>query len=330
MIQTRLTEMLGIEYPIIQGSMQYMSMAELASEVSNAGGLGLVPSMAFPDTESLRQEIRKMKTLTDKPFGFNISLVPEVVVPELIFDYINVLIEEEVPVIETSGQRPAHFIEPIKKAGIPIIHKVTSIRHAKAAQADGADIIVMVGTEGGGHPGSEQVAGHILWAKAREELDVPVIASGGIVDGKSMYSAMSLGVDGVLMGTRFLATPEVNASDAYREALLTIPENGTVLTMKSLNNAMRVANNPFAQKILQKEAEGATLEELMPLISGIRSFKKMKEGKYDEAQLSVGQGIGRVHEILPAQKIVEDIMAEFYETHEYMNRLLTETTMHKG
>ncbi len=210
-MQTRLTEMLGIQYPIIQGSMQYMSLAELASEVSNAGGLGLIPSMAFPDTESLRKEIRKMKTLTDKPFGFNISLVPEVVVPELIFDYINVLIEEEVPVIETSGQRPAKFIEPIKKAGIPIMHKVTSIRHAKAAQEDGADIIVMIGGEAGGHPGSEQVAGHILWAKAVEELDVPVIASGGIVDGKSMYSAMSLGVDGVLMGTRFLATPEVNA-----------------------------------------------------------------------------------------------------------------------
>ena len=319
-MQTRLTEILGIKYPIIQGSMQYMSLAELASEVSNAGGLGLIPSMAFPDTESLRKEIRKMKELTDKPFGFNISLVPEVVVPELIFDYIDVLIEEEVPVIETSGQRPAKFIEPIKKAGIPIMHKVTSIRHAKAAQADGADIIVMIGAEGGGHPGSDQVSGHILWAKAVEELDVPVIASGGIVDGKSMYSAMSLGVDGVLMGTRFLATPEVNASDAYREALLTVPENGTVLTMKSLNNAMRVVNNPFAQKILEKEAEGATLEELMPLISGIRSYKKMKEGKYDEAQLSVGQGVGRINEIKPAREIIAEIVNDFYVTHNYMNQ----------
>ena len=330
MIKTRLTEMLGIEYPIIQGSMQYMSLAELASEVSNAGGLGLIPSMAFPNTEELRKEIRKMKALTDKPFGFNISLVPEVVVPEVIFDYIDVLIEEEVPVIETSGQRPAKFIEPIKKASIPIMHKVTSIRHAKAAQKDGADIIVLVGTEGGGHPGSDQVAGQILWAKAVEELDVPVIASGGIVDGKSMYSAMSLGVDGVLMGTRFLATPEVNASEAYRQALLTVPENGTVLTMKSLNNAMRVANNPFAQKILAKEAEGATLEELMPLISGIRSYEKMKEGKYNEAQLSVGQGIGRVDEIKPAGEIVEEIVEGFYETHNYMNRLVKTKSLQEG
>lgn len=324
MMKTRLTEMLGIKYPIIQGSMQYMSLADLAAEVSNAGGLGLIPSMAFPDEDSLRQEIRKMKTLTDKPFGFNISLVPEVVVPEVIFDYIDVLIEEEVPVIETSGRRPAEFIEPIKKAGIPIIHKVTSIRHAKAAQRDGADIISLVGAGGGGHPGSDLVDGSILWAKAVEELDVPVIAAGGIVDGKSIYSAMSLGVDGVLMGTRFLATPEVNASDAYREALLELPENGTVLTMKSLNNAMRVANNTFAQKILEKEAEGATLEELMPLISGRRSYKKMKEGKYDEAQLSVGQGIGRVTEVLPAKKIMSELIKDFYATHERMNQFIKE------
>ena len=327
MMKTRLTEMLGIEYPIIQGSMQYMSLAELAAEVSNAGGLGLIPSMAFPDVDSLRAEVRKMKRLTNKPFGFNISLVPEVIVPEVIFDYINVLIEEEVPVIETSGQRPAEFIKPIKEAGIPIIHKVTSIRHAKAAQKDGADIIALVGAEGGGHPGSDQVSGQILWAKAAEELDVPVIAAGGIVDGKSMYSAMSLGVDGVLMGTRFLATPEVNASDAYRQALLQLPENGTVLTMQSLKNAMRVANNAFAQRILAKEAEGATLEELMPLISGRRSYEKMKEGKYDEAQLSVGQGVGRVTKILPAKEVMEELVEDFYKTHEMMNRLVKDRTM---
>lgn len=321
MIKTRVTEMLGIEYPIIQGSMQYMSLAELASEVSNAGGLGLIPSMAFKNVDELRAEIHKMKELTDKPYGFNISLVPEVVIPEIIHDYIQVLIEEEVPVIETSGQRPGEFIEPFKKAGIPVIHKVTTIRHALAAQKDGADIIAMVGAEGGGHPGSDQVSGHILWAKAAEELDVPVLAAGGIVDGKSMFSAMALGVDGVLMGTRFLATPEVNASDPYRQALLQVPENGTVLTMKSLNNAMRVANNSFAQKILQKEAEGATLEELMPLISGLRSYEKMKEGKYDEAQLSVGQGVGRVTEIVPARQIVEDVVKEFYETQKRMESL---------
>ena len=321
-MKTKITEMLGIKYPIIQGSMQYMSLGDLAAAVSNAGGLGIVPSMAFPDTEALRAEVRKVKSLTDKPFAFNISLVPEVVVPELIFDYINVLIEEGVPVIETSGQRPANFITPIKEAGIPVIHKVTSIRHAKSAQDDGADILVLVGQEAGGHPGMEEVSGHILWAKAVEELDVPIVAAGGIVDGKSMYSAMSLGVDAVLMGTRFLASDEVNAPQAYKEALMHLPENGTVLTMRSIRNAMRVANNEFAQVILQKEKEGATLKELMPYISGKRSYDAMQEGRFDEAQLSVGQGVGRLDKILPAGEIVQEIMTDFQATHEKMVKLV--------
>lgn len=323
MIKTRITELLGIEYPIIQGSMQYMSLAELASEVSNAGSLGLVPSMAFPNVDELRKEVHKMKELTDKPFGFNISLVPEVIVPELIFDYINVLIEEGIPVVETSGQRPRNFIQPFKDAGIPVIHKVTSIRHAISAQEDGADAIVLVGQEGGGHPGLDEVSGHILWAKAAKELTVPVIAAGGIMDGKDIYSALSLGVDGVLMGTRFLATPEVNTSDAYRQALLNIPEYGTVLTMKSLRNAMRVANNSFAQLILEKEAEGASLEELMPYISGKRSYDAMVEGRLDEAQLSVGQGVGRLEGIKPAGEIVGDLVEEFYDAHQRMVDLVS-------
>ena len=190
-MQTRVTELLNIKYPIIQGAMQYMSLAELASAVSNAGGLGIVPAMAFPDVDALREEIRKMRSLTDKPFAFNIYLVPEVVMPAVINDYIQVLIDEKVPVVETSGQRPDKFIKPLKDAGIIVIHKVTSIRHALAAQSDGADIITMVGAEGGGHPGLDQVSGQILWAKAAEELDVPVLVAGGIVDGKSMYAAMA-------------------------------------------------------------------------------------------------------------------------------------------
>ena len=321
-MKTKFTELLGIEYPLVQGSMQYMSLAELASEVSNAGGLGLVPSMAFATADDLRAEVQKMKSLTDKPFGFNISLVPEVVIPEMIFEYIQVLIEEKVPVIETSGQRPGNFIKPIKEAGIPIIHKVTSVRHAKAAEADGADIVTIIGAEGGGHPGPDQVSGHILWAKAAEELSVPVLAAGGIVDGKSMYSAMSLGVDGVLMATRFLASKEINAPDSYKQLATQVPENGTVLTMKSLRNAMRVVNNKHAQKIIEAEKNGATLKELMPLISGRANITALQEERYDDAQMSVGQGIGRVTEVKAARDIVKEVMEDFYKTHDYMNQLL--------
>lgn len=322
-MKTRVTELLGIEYPIVQGAMQYMSLAELAAAVSNAGGLGIVPAMAFPTTDDLRQEINKMKALTTKPFGFNISLVPEVVIPELIFDYIQVLIEEGVQIVETSGQRPAEFIKPLKDAGIKVIHKVTTVRHAKAAEADGADIISVIGMEGGGHPGSSQVAGQILWAKAAEELSVPVLAGGGIVDGKGIYAALALGVDGVLMSTRFAATPEVNASDAYREAVLSVPEYGTVLTMTSLNNAMRVANNARAQEILKAEAEGATIKELMPLISGKSNFEAMMGGRLDEAQLSVGQGIGRIDKIQTVSEIFEEIKQDFLYVHHRMNVLLS-------
>lgn len=321
-MKTRLTEILGIEYPIVQGSMQYMSLAELAAAVSNAGGLGLVPAMAFPNGDELRKEIRKVRSLTDKPFGFNISLVPEVVIPEVILEYINILIEEKVPVIETSGQRPGNFIKPIKEAGIPIIHKVTSIKHALTAQADGADIITVIGTEGGGHPGLDQVAGSILWAKAAEELTVPVLAAGGIVDGKSMYAAMSLGVDGVLMATRFLASEEVVAPREYKELAITLPETATILTMKSLKNAMRVVRNKQAERILEAERNGATIKELMPLISGKASNIAMMEGRFDDAQLSVGQGIGRVREIKPAGEIVQEVIEDFYKTHEYMTELV--------
>ena len=321
-MKTKFTELLGIEYPLVQGSMQYMSLAELASEVSNAGGLGLVPSMAFATADDLRAEVQKMKSLTDKPFGFNISLVPEVVIPEMIFEYIQVLIDEKVPVIETSGQRPGNFIKPIKEAGIPIIHKVTSVRHAKAAEADGADIVTIIGAEGGGHPGPDQVSGHILWAKAAEELSVPVLAAGGIVDGKSMYSAMSLGVDGVLMATRFLASKEINAPDSYKHLATQVPENGTVLTMKSLRNAMRVVNNKHAQKIIEAEKNGATLKELMPLISGRANITALQEERYDDAQMSVCQGIGRVTEVKAARDIVKEVMEDFYKTHDYMNQLL--------
>lgn len=322
-MKTRVTELLGIDYPIIQGAMQYMSLAELAAAVSNAGGLGIVPAMAFQTTDDLRQEINKMKALTTKPFGFNISLVPEVVIPELIFDYIQVLIEEGVQIVETSGQRPAEFIKPLKEAGIKVIHKVTTVRHAKAAEADGADIISVIGMEGGGHPGSSQVAGQILWAKAAEELSVPVLAGGGIVDGKGIYAALALGVDGVLMSTRFAATPEVNASDAYREAVLSVPEYGTVLTMTSLNNAMRVANNARAQEILKAEAEDATIKELMPLISGKSNFEAMMGGRLDEAQLSVGQGIGRIDKIQTVSEIFEEIKQDFLHIHQRMNVLLS-------
>ncbi len=313
--------MLGIELPIIQGAMQYFSLTPVAAAVSNAGGLGIVPTMAFQSAEELRSEINKMKVATNKPFAFNISLVPEVVIPEVIHEYIQILIEEEVPVVETSGKRPGEFIQPLKEAGIPIIHKVTSVRHALAAQEDGADIIAMVGAEGGGHPGMDLVSGHVLWAEAVDALDVPVLAAGGIVDGRDIYSAMSLGVDGVLLSTRFLATSEMNKSKEFEEVLLSVPTNGTVLTMKSIRNAMRVANNDYAKKIIEMEKSGATLEELLPVISGRKSYEAVMAGKFQEAQLSMGQGIGRIHKFETIPELFQQFKADYQATEQKMSVL---------
>lgn len=320
-MQTRVTDMLGIDYPIIQGAMQYMSLAECAAAVSNAGGLGIVPAMAFSDPKALRREIHKVKSLTHKPFAFNISLVPEVVIPEMIFTYIDVLIEEGVRIVETSGQRPGAFIGPLKEAGVRIIHKVTSVRHGLAAQKDGADIVAFVGAEAGGHPGMDLVSGHVLWAEAVDQMEVPVLAAGGITDGRDILSAMALGVDGVLMGTRFLASKEVNASPSFEALIQSVPTHGTVLTMQSIRNAMRVANNDHAQKILEREAAGASLEELMPLISGSRSNQAIQDERYQEAQVSMGQGVGRIDSVEPISHIFEKLLAEYQTAWDHVQSL---------
>lgn len=320
-MKTKITEMLGIKYPIIQGAMQYMSLADCAAAVSNAGGLGIVPAMAFSDGEQLRKEIHKVKSLTDKPFAFNISLVPEVVIPELIFQYIDILIEEGVKIVETSGQRPGNFIKPLKDAGVKVIHKVTSVRHGLAAQEDGADIVAFVGAEAGGHPGVDLISGHVLWAEAVDKMSVPVLAAGGISDGRDILSAMVLGVDGVLLGTRFLASKEVNDQPSFEKVIQSVPTNGTVLTMKSIRNAMRVANNSYAQKILQMEKDGATLEELLPVISGKKSNQAILEERYEDAQLSMGQGVGRIHSVKSIAEIFEDLLVEYQRAWEDTQRL---------
>ena len=263
-----------------------------------------------------------MKELTDKPFGFNISLVPEVIIPEVIYDYIDVLIDEGVKIVETSGQRPEKYITPLKDAGIIVIHKVTSVRHGLAAQKDGADIISFVGAEGGGHPGVDLISGHVLWAEAVDALDVPVVAAGGMVDGRDIFSAMSLGVDGVLMGTRFLASKECNDADHWEQAIQSIPTNGTVLTMKSIRNAMRVANNEYAQKIIKMEKEGASLQELLPVISGKRNIEEIRKGNYQNAQLSVGMGVGRINSVESVESIFNSLVESYTEASKRMSTLL--------
>ncbi|MEG0255545.1 MAG: nitronate monooxygenase [Vagococcus sp.] len=317
-MKNKLTELLNIEYPIIQGAMQYLSRAELAIAVSNAGGLGTIPAMTFRSPEELREEIQKIKSQTDKPFAVNISMLPEVIINELTMKFVDVIIEEKVPVVETSGRSPEELVPMFKENNIKHIHKVSSIRHAKKAQDLGVDAVTIVGFECGGHPGMDDVSSAILFAKASEELSIPVIGGGGICDGKSFYGAMSLGIDGVVIGTRFLLSEEVATSDIYKEKVLSFNENDTTLILRSLNNAMRVANNKQAKRIHDMEAEKASLKELLPVISGIKTYQAILNGEVDDAQLVVGQDIGRIHSVLPVSTIMEELVAGFKAQHNSM------------
>lgn len=321
-MKTRISDLLSIEYPIIQGAMQYLARAELAAAVSNAGGLGIIPAMTFRTGDELRAEIQKVKSLTDKPFGVNISLVPDVVVPDLITEYLKIIIEEEVHAVETSGQKPTLFVKPLKEAGIKLIHKVATVHHAISAEKEGVDAVTVVAFEAGGHPGMEDVAGSVLFPKAVESLSIPVLGGGGIVDGKSMYAAMAYGLDGVVMGTRFLASKEIGAPDAFKEKIIQFQENQTVLTLRSLRNALRTASNPLSQKILEMESQGASLQELFPYISGIKTYEAIMKGDFDNAQMSMGQGIGRIEEVQSVQEIIANMVAEFKATHEKMSALV--------
>lgn len=321
-MKTRLTELLGIDYPIIQGALQYLSRAELAIAVSNAGGLGMIPAMSFQSAEELRREIKKIKAGTTKPFGINVSMLPDVVINDLTKDFIRVIIEEQVPVVETSGNSPKDLVPIFKEHNVTCLHKVSSMRHARKAEQLGVDAVTIVGFECGGHPGMEDVSGSILFAKASDELTIPVIGGGGICDGKSFYGAMSLGLAGVVVGTRFLASQEVQTSAPFQATLLTAQENQTLLTLRSLNNAMRVYRNPLSEKVLAMEKNGATLKELLPVISGIRSYEAMLAGDIDNAQVVVGQAIGRINAILPAAEIIQEFVTGFQVTHQKMTQII--------
>lgn len=321
-MKNRITELLNIEYPIIQGAMQYLSRSELAIAVSNAGGLGTIPAMTFRTPEELREEIQTIKKHTNKPFAVNISMLPEVVINELTMKFVEVIIEEKVPVVETSGRSPQELVPLFKENNIKHIHKVSSIRHAKKAQELGVDAVTIVGFECGGHPGMDDVSSSILFAKASEELTIPVIGGGGICDGKSFYGAMSLGIDGVVIGTRFLMSEEVKTSEVYHKTVLELNENDTTLILRSLNNAMRVADNKQAEKILKMEEENASLSELLPVISGIKTYQAILSGDTDNAQLVVGQNIGRIHSIKSVEDIMSELVSGFNKQHSKMTSLV--------
>ena len=310
MFTTRITELLKIEYPIIGGAMMHLSRAELVGAVSEAGALGIMASAIYPDQESFRRDVRKVKEITSKPFGVNLNMFPSVRKIDN-HEYLDVIIEEGVPVVETSGHKaPEEYIRRIKNEGITLIHKCVGVRYAKKAESLGVDAVTVVGYENGGATGTLDVTTLCLTPRVVDEVKVPVIAGGGVCDGRGMAALLALGAEGVIMGTRFLTAEECPMNRAVKEAVVKAGELDTMLALRSIGNTHRVRINETARKVVEMERGGATLEELMPLITGAKAKEMFDQGATDAGLMSCGQGVGLVRDIKPAAEIVRDIIAE--------------------
>ena len=310
-MRTRITELLGIDYPIIQGGMHYVGFAELAAAVSNAGGLGTITGLTQKSAEDLRTEIRKCKTLTDKPFAVNLTFLPSLATPDYP-SYVRVIVEEGVKVVETAGRNPQQVMPELKEAGVKVIHKCTSVRHSLKAQSIGCDAVSVDGFECGGHPGEDDVPNFILLPRAADELEIPIVASGGMADGRSLVAALSLGADGINMGTRFMATQEAPCHQNVKEALLEATELDTRLVMRPLRNTERVLNNTAAQKLLEKESslgDNIKIDDVLDQVAGVNP-KVMLDGEMEAGVWSCGMVVGLINDIPSCKDLVERTMAE--------------------
>jgi len=289
--------------------MHLLSRAELVAAVSNAGGLGILASTTFEKKEELREEIRKTKSLTNKPFGVNLNLFP-MMRPRSVEEDIDLFIDEGVEIVESSGASPEPYVPRLKEAGVKIMHKVPAVRFAQKAERVGADAVAIVGFECAGHPGMDDVTSLVLVPQTVDALKIPVVAGGGFCDGRSFVAALALGADGVVMGTRFVATHECIAHSKIKELLVKSKETDTTLIDRSLGLPMRVIKNKPAEKALEMDKRGASLEELLTVISGELGKKAWMEGAIDAGVLSLGMAVGRIHEILSVKEVIDGIIEE--------------------
>lgn len=310
-MKTRITEMFGIEHPIIQGGMHYVGYAEMAAAVSNAGGLGIITGLTQRTPADLANEIAKCRAMTDKPFGVNLTFLPMVNTPDYP-GYVRAIIEGGVKAVETAGNNPAQVLPFFKAAGVKVIHKCTSVRHSLKAQAIGCDAVSVDGFECGGHPGEDDIPNFILLPRAAEQLDIPFVASGGMADGRSLVAALALGAEGINMGTRFIATKEAPVHENVKQALLAASELDTRLVMRPLRNTERVLRNAAVDKLLEKERTlGANLkfEDIIEEVAGVYP-RIMTEGDMDAGAWSCGMVAGLIHDIPSCKELIDRIMAE--------------------
>lgn len=320
-VKTLFTEMVGVEKPLMCGGMHYVGYAELVAAVANAGCFGCITALTQPNPEALRQEIRKCRTLTSKPFGVNITLLPVGVPP----DYpglAKVCIEEGIKVIETAGQNPSEVINLCKPAGIKIIHKTTSIRHAISAIKKGCDMISIDGLECGGHPGGDDVTNWVLLPKACAKLNIPIIVSGACANGRQLAAALAMGAQGMNMGTRWMATTECGIKDGIKEALVKADERDTTLVMRSVGNTERVFKNKTAAKVVEIEGEHpGDFEKIRPHVAGL-AYKESfwSTGDPSTSIWSCGQSIGLIDSVPSCQGLADEIMTECGECLDRFNR----------
>lgn len=308
MFETRLTELLGIQYPIIQGGMNWLSGAELAAAVSNAGGLGIISTARLATKEELRDEFRKAKSLTDKPLGANINLSPTTH-PVSTEEYIDVVIDEGIGIVETSGRSPEPYMKQLKQGKVKVIHKAPGgVRFAETAELIGCDAVSIIGYECGGHPGPDDTSSLVLVRATVETVKIPVIAGGGFADAQGFVAALALGADGILMGTRFMATKECTAHPKFKEWLLSAKETDTFITQRSIRAPARCLRNEPALKVLEMERQGATLEELLVITRGENERRVYLEGELDAGLAQCGQVVGLIHDIPTVKELIDGII----------------------
>ena len=315
MFQTRVTELLGTKYPIIGGCMMHISGPEFVAAISEAGALGMMASAMFYSQDEFRAAVRRVKELTDKPFGVNLSLFPALRPIDNLL-YLQVILEEGVPVVETSGHKPPpELLDPLCEGGVKLMHKCVSVKHALSAQEAGVDAVTIFGSEGGGHIGELGLTTMSLVPRAADALEIPVLAAGGIADGRGLLAALALGAEGVTIGTRLLLTIECPIHTKLKEALSAATETDTLPILGSLHNTLRAWKNAAALQVAELESKQAELHEILSVVAGAATKKMYEEGETDSGVIACSQSIGLVEEIKPVAEVIEAMVREATAIH---------------
>ncbi|WP_197431537.1 MULTISPECIES: nitronate monooxygenase family protein [unclassified Dietzia] len=308
-MRTRFTEEFGVRHPIVQGGMMWVGRAELAAAVSEAGALGIITGLTQSTPEDLAREIARCREMTDQPFGVNLTILPAISPPPYA-EYRQAIVESGVKIVETAGSNPKDHLPVFHEAGIKVIHKCTSVRHALKAEQLGVDAVSIDGFECAGHPGEDDVPGLVLIPAAAARLTIPMLASGGIADARGLVAALALGADGANMGTRFMCTAESPVADQVKQQIVANSELDTTLIFRTLHNTARVAANAVSAEVVAREAEGVEFSDIQHLVAGARGRKVFEDGDLDAGIWSAGQCQGLIDDVPTAAELVDRMMAE--------------------